>query len=129
VKPVAVSTELGSDAVLVSDGKVYKLKGKADDVLLSADPGQGIVVAQGRVSFQFMLAPDWVKSTLTVTAKQDRFKVRHTNIEREVNGILRRFHDDVATIRRELIATKKLLRTRNGVYKRAGATEAALRRG
>ena len=49
--------------------------------------------------------------------------------EREVNAILRRFHDDVATIRRELIATKKLVRTRNGVYKRSGSTEPALRRG
>ena len=49
--------------------------------------------------------------------------------EREVNAILRRFHDDVATLRRELIATKKLVRTKNGVYKRAASSEPALRRG
>lgn len=48
--------------------------------------------------------------------------------EREVNDILRRFHDDVASIRRELIAWKLMVR-KNGVYKRAGTSEPALRRG
>jgi excisionase family DNA binding protein len=46
------------------------------------------------------------------------FAPDRTYSEREVNTVLRRFHDDVATIRRELVATKKLMRTRNGVYKR-----------
>ncbi len=57
------------------------------------------------------------------------FEPARTYSEREVNAILRRFHDDVATIRRELIATKKLVRTKNGVYERAGATQPVLRRG
>jgi excisionase family DNA binding protein len=49
--------------------------------------------------------------------------------ERELNGILRRFHPDVATIRREMVASKLLVRTADGVYKRAGPREPALRRG
>lgn len=49
--------------------------------------------------------------------------------EREVNTVLRRFHDDVATIRRELIAAKKLVRTKSGVYKRTATKEPALQRG
>jgi excisionase family DNA binding protein len=57
------------------------------------------------------------------------FEAARTYSEREVNAILRRFHDDAATIRRELIATKKLVRTKNGVYKRAATTEPVPRRG
>src|SRR6266566_2341460 len=49
--------------------------------------------------------------------------------EREVNTILHRFHDDVVTTRRELIAAKKLVRTKSGVYKRTATKEPALRRG
>ena len=49
--------------------------------------------------------------------------------EQEVNEILRRFHDDVASLRRELVAEHLFVRTRNGVYKRAGTAEPALRRG
>lgn len=48
--------------------------------------------------------------------------------EREVNEILRRFHDDVASLRRELIAWRFLVR-KAGVYRRAtSAASAALRR-
>ncbi len=46
--------------------------------------------------------------------------------EKEVNEALRRFHDDVASIRRELITWKLMVR-RNGVYKRVGTKEPALR--
>lgn len=40
--------------------------------------------------------------------------------EREVNAELRRFHDDVAFLRRELVGEGLLTRTSDGVYKRAG---------
>jgi excisionase family DNA binding protein len=46
--------------------------------------------------------------------------------ERELNVVLRAFHDDVAAIRRELVATKLLVRTTNGIYKRTGPREAAI---
>jgi excisionase family DNA binding protein len=38
--------------------------------------------------------------------------------EVELNVELRRFHDDVATLRREMVGQKLLVRTRDGVYKR-----------
>jgi len=43
------------------------------------------------------------------------FEPARSYSEREVNGILRRFHEDVAT--------KKLVRTKSGVYKRAAARD------
>lgn len=58
----------------------------------------------------------------------DEFAPDRTYPEKEVNDILRRFHEDVASIRRELIAWKLMVR-RSGVYKRVGATEPAFRRG
>ena len=48
--------------------------------------------------------------------------------ERDVNAVLRRFHDDVATLRRELVMNKLLVRTTNGVYKKTGPTDVILRR-
>jgi excisionase family DNA binding protein len=47
------------------------------------------------------------------------FQPDRTYRERDVNAVLRQMHDDVATIRRELVAGKLLLRTPAGVYKRA----------
>lgn len=41
-----------------------------------------------------------------------------TYSERQLNTVLRRFHDDVASIRRDMVAEKLLVRTRAGVYKR-----------
>ena len=41
-----------------------------------------------------------------------------TYSEREISDVLRRVHDDVATLRRELVAEKLVVRTRAGVYKR-----------
>jgi hypothetical protein len=38
--------------------------------------------------------------------------------EIELNAELRRYHDDVATLRRELVGRKHLVRTRDGIYKR-----------
>jgi excisionase family DNA binding protein len=49
------------------------------------------------------------------------FDPARTYTEREVSAIIRPFHDDVATIRRELVAAKKLVRTKNGIYKRTTA--------
>jgi excisionase family DNA binding protein len=46
--------------------------------------------------------------------------------ERDLNAVLRRFHDDVAALRRELVAEKLLVRTPDGVYKRTGPREAAI---
>jgi hypothetical protein len=40
--------------------------------------------------------------------------------ERELNAVLRRFHDDVATLRRELVGARLVVRTTAGVYKLAG---------
>ena len=48
--------------------------------------------------------------------------------EREISDALRAFHDDVATLRRELVATKLFVRTTDGVYKRAVPREPVLRR-
>jgi excisionase family DNA binding protein len=49
--------------------------------------------------------------------------------ERDLNALLRTFHDDVATLRRELVAERLVVRTAAGVYKRAAPREPALRRG
>jgi excisionase family DNA binding protein len=48
--------------------------------------------------------------------------------EVELNKILRRHNDDVATLRRELVAEGLLVRTRDGVYKRPNDSEPVLRR-
>jgi excisionase family DNA binding protein len=53
------------------------------------------------------------------------FEKNRTYTEPEVNDLLRRFHDDVASLRRELIAWKMLSRTR-GVYRRASAPGASV---
>lgn len=52
-----------------------------------------------------------------------------TYTERQISEVLRHVHDDVATIRRELVAAKLVVRTKAGVYKRAAPREPALRRG
>lgn len=49
------------------------------------------------------------------------FEPARTYPEAEVNTRLRRFHDDVASLRREMVAEGLFVRTRDGVYKRAGA--------
>lgn len=48
------------------------------------------------------------------------FQPNRTYTEVEVNEMLRPFHDDVASLRRELIAWKMLSRTR-GIYRRASS--------
>ena len=48
--------------------------------------------------------------------------------EVELNEVLRRHHDDVATLRRELVAEGLLVRTPDGVYKRVNDPEPVLRR-
>lgn len=49
------------------------------------------------------------------------FTPDRTYSEREMNTVLRTFHDDVATLRRELISTRLFVRTPDGTYKRAAA--------
>jgi excisionase family DNA binding protein len=49
----------------------------------------------------------------------DQLDADRTYQERELNAVLRRFHDDVATLRRELVGAKLVVRTRDGVYKLA----------
>lgn len=48
--------------------------------------------------------------------------------EVELNELLRRHNDDVATLRRELVAEGLLVRTTRGVYKRPNDDEPVLRR-
>lgn len=45
------------------------------------------------------------------------FEPNRTYAEREVNEILRRHHDDVAWLRREMVGLKVLVRTPAGIYK------------
>jgi hypothetical protein len=45
--------------------------------------------------------------------------IERSRRERELNAVLRRFHDDVATLRRELVGARLVVRTTDGVYKRA----------
>jgi excisionase family DNA binding protein len=46
--------------------------------------------------------------------------------EVELNAELRRFHDDVAALRRELVAEKLFVRTRSGVYKRSARPQSLI---
>ena len=48
--------------------------------------------------------------------------------ERHVSALLRRFHDDVASLRREMVAEHIFTRTPAGIYKLRAASEPALRR-
>ena len=48
-----------------------------------------------------------------------QFEPGRTYREREVSSVLRRFHEDIATLRRELVGAKLLVRTTDGVYKLA----------
>jgi excisionase family DNA binding protein len=57
----------------------------------------------------------------------DHLEAGRTYRERELNAVLRRFHDDVATLRRELVGAKLVVRTTAGVYKVAGQSGARRR--
>lgn len=67
-----------------------------------------------------------LKSIPVQRAKRDKVLHRiaravvpdRTYKERELNAVLRDFHDDVATLRRDLVANKLLIRSADGVYKR-----------
>ncbi len=54
----------------------------------------------------------------------DHLEPGRTYRERDLNALLRRFHDDVATLRRELVGAKLVVRTTGGVYKLASRSEA-----
>ncbi len=52
-----------------------------------------------------------------------------TYTEREISEVLRATHDDVATLRREMVAAKLVVRTTDGIYRRtSGRAESLLRR-
>jgi len=53
----------------------------------------------------------------------DHLEADRTYRELELNAVLRRFHDDVATLRRELVGAKLVVRTTAGVYKLAGRSD------
>ena len=53
----------------------------------------------------------------------DKLEADRTYRERELNAVLRRYHHDVATLRRELVGAKLVLRTRDGVYKLAARSD------
>jgi excisionase family DNA binding protein len=57
----------------------------------------------------------------------DHLEAGRTYRERELNAVLRRFHDDVATLRRELVGAKLVVRTTAGVYKLAGRSDSRQR--
>jgi excisionase family DNA binding protein len=57
----------------------------------------------------------------------DHLEACRTYRERELNAVLRRFHDDVATLRRELVGAKLVVRTTDGVYKLAAKSDARRR--
>jgi hypothetical protein len=50
-------------------------------VLVDADIDAGMITANNRIDYKSMLLTQNVKSTMTVLAKEGRFKIRHTNIE------------------------------------------------
>lgn len=50
------------------------------------------------------------------------FEPGRTYRESDVNAILRRFHEDVAGLRREMVGEKLFVRSPGGVYKRGGSS-------
>jgi excisionase family DNA binding protein len=69
------------------------------------------------------------KRDIVLRRLAQEFDWERTYKESEVNAVLRRFHDDVASLRRELVMSKLLIRTPDGIYKKAGPRDVALRRG
>ena len=67
--------------------------------------------------------PSQRKKLLIVLAELAKaFEEGKTYTERDVNIVIADFHDDFATLRRELVTSKFLKRTRDGrVYKRVSA--------
>jgi excisionase family DNA binding protein len=61
------------------------------------------------------------KRAVVLAYVADQLEADRTYGERELNAVLRRFHHDVATLRRELVGAKLVLRTPDGVYKLAAA--------
>ena len=57
-----------------------------------------------------------VLERMVVDLKRDR-----TYREAELNEVLGRYHDDVAALRREMVAERLLVRTPRGIYKLAAA--------
>jgi excisionase family DNA binding protein len=60
------------------------------------------------------------KRTVVLEYVASQLEPGRTYRERELNTVLRRFHEDVATLRRELVGAKLVVRTADGVYKLVG---------
>ena len=57
----------------------------------------------------------------------ESFEPGRTYEEVEVNAMLRRFHTDVASLRREMVAERLFIRTRSGVYKLTASRDLVLK--
>jgi excisionase family DNA binding protein len=60
------------------------------------------------------------KRTVVLEYVANHLEPGRTYREHELNTVLRRFHEDVATLRRELVGAKLVVRTTDGVYKLVG---------
>jgi excisionase family DNA binding protein len=67
------------------------------------------------------------KRAVVLAYLADHLEAGRTYRERELSAVLRRFHDDVATLRRELVGAKLVVRTTDGVYKLVGRSDARRR--
>jgi hypothetical protein len=111
IAPVLLAVSLGSPAMAAEyltsvTSEVFQTEGTHDEiarraqsciaqklhaangpVILSSDPEAGIVTA--RNEFEYGNLPRWkLRSTLTLEAKDGRFRMVHTNIERFNDGAL-----------------------------------------
>ena len=69
-----------------------------------------------------------VKRLIVLRRLVDELDHNRSYPERELNEVLRRFHHDVASLRREMVAEKLVVRTKDGVYKRTAPRERVLSR-
>lgn len=51
------------------------------NLFVTDDPDSGIVAANSRVPFRMMLSQWSAQSILTILARDDRFKIQHTNVQ------------------------------------------------
>lgn len=71
--------------------------------------------AEGRLTH---IPTNRTKRAVVLRRLAEALEKDRTYNERQLNTVLRVFHDDVASIRRDMVAEKLLVRTRAGVYKR-----------
>jgi DNA-binding HxlR family transcriptional regulator len=143
LKPATISHHLSklSEAGLLTSRKdqyyqVYSLKGGAldrrlEEMIHVPQPGLTGIVAQDayreKVLKTFIKHGRLVQIPAQLKKRQvileqlvTEFEPGRSYSEREVNQILLEFHEDVATLRREMIMNKLMTRDR-GIYERIGA--------